>query len=124
MENKYINLLKCPFCGSRNIEEITVKHEYCCSCESIFEEFDVNVYNKIVDKKIKIECDEMDIESIFESSLDNLFKKGIVLMPEIEKEIRSMVGMETEDESIVKLSFFESMVENMEKNGKKGDSND
>lgn len=120
-ENKYLDLFKCPFCDSINVENLDQNNTYCCSCDRIFEDFDVSVYNKIIDKKIKIDCDEMDIESILDNSLESLFKRGIVLMPEIEKEIRERISEDTEEESIVKLSFFEGMVENMEKNNQKGD---
>lgn len=103
----------CIKCGSMNVESIKDRKYLCSNCKSVFSIENFRMAYKIANKKMLLETGEMNIEDIVESSMDYIFKSGIILGPNIEEEIRMHIGEVPEEMILTRLSYLECTTEDL-----------
>ena len=106
-------IIYCIKCGSFNVEHIRGRKYFCSHCENLFTVEDFRMAYKIANKKLALETGEMEMEDIIESSMDYIFKKGVILGPNVEGELRMHVGSIPDDIIIARLSYLECTTEDM-----------
>ena len=109
----YTSITYCIYCGSDNIEYIN-KHKYLCSsCESVFGIKDFQLDYKIANKKMMLETGEMNLKDIVDGSIDYIFKRGVILAPAMEQDLRKGVGHIPDEVILARLSDLEISTEDI-----------
>ncbi len=109
--NNLEEIAYCTRCGSHDVEPIRKQKFLCGSCDYVFsfEEFKIN-YN-ISNKRIMLENGEMTLSDIVNGTIDYIFKKGVILGPNVENEIRTNIGIIPDDIILERLSHLEITTE-------------
>lgn len=110
---KIENIIYCVRCGSDNVEPLVGRKYYCAQCEKLFTIEDFRMAYKIANKKLALETGEMKMEDIIDSSMNYIFKRGVMLGPHIEEELRTHVGVIPDEAILSKLSYLECTTEDM-----------
>lgn len=108
-------LIFCIKCGNVNVEPLSGRKYYCSKCENLFTIEDFRMGYKISNKQLALETGEMRIEDIIDSSIDYIFKRGVVLGSHVEDELRMHVGVIPEEYILTRLSYLECTTEDLNK---------
>ena len=111
--NSIEKIIYCIRCGSFNVENIRDRKYYCSNCEKLFTIEDFRMAYKIANKKMSLETGEMPMEDIINNSIDYIFKRGVILGPNVEDELRMHAGMISDDVIFARLSYLECTTEDM-----------
>ena len=103
----------CIRCGSFNVEEIARGKSLCSNCDLIFTNEDYRMAYKIANKKLSLETGEQSLRDLVDGSMNYIFKKGVLLGPNIENELRMHIGHIPDEVILSRLSYLECTSEDI-----------
>lgn len=102
----------CPQCSSEDVEEYN-NNLICGNCEAIFSQEDFRMFYKIANKALSLETGEMDINDIIDTSMNYIFEKGIIVVPNFEADIKAHLGVVPLGIILAKISSLECAAEDL-----------